>query len=341
MMLTESDLLAIAARLTQAAGQPAPIGFERIHGGKNNRVYRITLESGEPVILKSYFTDPRDPRDRLAREWSFMTYAWERDVHGLPRPLACEPETHTGLYSFVPGRKLVAGEVGIQHVKAAVEFVCAINVRPRELETMPAGSEACFTLSEHLSAVDSRVRRLTTLDSVGAAGRDAERFVKDRLLPVWAVVRERAEREGKAQGLALTKEIAARDICLSPSDFGFHNALVEDGQRIRFIDFEYAGRDDPVKLVCDFFCQPEVPVPLAYHGYFLNRLIQGLDLDETHGARCNLLLDVYRVKWICIILNDFLRSDGARRNFADSRSAEERRAVQLVKASEQIRQIAT
>ena len=42
---------------------------------------------------------------------------------------------------------------------------------------------------------------------------------------------------------------------LSPSDFGFHNTLLtKDG--LKFIDFEYFGWDDPVKLTCDFLLHP-------------------------------------------------------------------------------------
>ena len=48
---------------------------------------------------------------------------------------------------------------------------------------------------------------------------------------------------------------------LSPSDFGLHNALrTKDGQ-LRFIDFEYFGWDDPVKLVSDTAIQPGSSLP--------------------------------------------------------------------------------
>ncbi len=40
---------------------------------------------------------------------------------------------------------------------------------------------------------------------------------------------------------------------VSPSDFGFHNALLDDGGAISFLDFEYSGRDDPAKLDLRFF----------------------------------------------------------------------------------------
>ena len=79
--------------------------------------------------------------------------------------------------------------------------------------------------------------------------------------------------------------LAAEDCCLSPSDFGFHNALLDDEGKLTFLDFEYAGRDDPAKLVSDFFCQPEVPVPLSLHAHFIDRIAQGLGLDAAGIAR--------------------------------------------------------
>ena len=83
---------------------------------------------------------------------------------------------------------------------------------------------------------------------------------------------------------------------------------MEESGRVVFTDFEYAGLDDPAKLVCDFFCQPDVPPPLEHYARFVEKVIGGLDLRPVHEARCRLLMDAYRLKWICIILNDFPRS---------------------------------
>jgi len=42
---------------------------------------------------------------------------------------------------------------------------------------------------------------------------------------------------------------------LSPSDFGLHNTISEK-KKLYFLDFEYFGWDDPIKLICDFFWHP-------------------------------------------------------------------------------------
>ncbi|MFX9699951.1 hypothetical protein ABTP10_19680, partial [Acinetobacter baumannii] len=49
--------------------------------------------------------------------------------------------------------------------------------------------------------------------------------------------------------------------CLSPSDFGFHNAVQRPEGQIVFVDFEYFGWDDPVKLTCDFMLHPGMDLP--------------------------------------------------------------------------------
>ena len=42
---------------------------------------------------------------------------------------------------------------------------------------------------------------------------------------------------------------------------GFHNAVVQCNSKVKFIDFEYAGWDDPAKTAADFIFQPQVPPP--------------------------------------------------------------------------------
>jgi hypothetical protein len=328
----DPELLASARQLAAAAGRGAPSALTRLAGGKNNQVFRAEMAQGEPLVLKRYFRDARDTRDRLAAEWGFLQYAWSRGVRSIPQPLASDKASQIGLYSFVPGRKLRATEVDGAQVDAAVDFVLAVNAAPRDPLALAPGSEACFSLTQHLDTVERRVARLGQLDPEAPHTDDARRFVAETLLPKWAAARARIVKVADGAGLPLDRVLAAEECCLSPSDFGFHNALADDSGRLSFLDFEYAGRDDPAKLVSDFFCQPEVPVPLGFHAHFVARLADGLGLDDAGRVRCQILLDAYRIKWTCIILNDFLPLGAARRAFADAGEWAERCAAQLAKA---------
>jgi hypothetical protein len=321
----ESGLHAVAARLLRSVGWPGGgVELTRLAGGRNNRVFRLAHEGGAPLVLKLYHHDVRDPRDRLGAEWAFLRYAWGNcGLRDVPQPLAAEPASHAALYGFVPGGRLPVA--GAAEVDLAARFVAALN-RPAGREAAAAlspGSEACFSMAAHVATVARRVARLGSgLDDTAPHAAAAAALVRLRLIPAWeAIIR------------GLPADDAAQPWCVSPSDFGFHNALATPDGGLVFLDFEYAGRDDPAKLVCDFFCQPEIPAPDGLYGGFRDAVLGALGLDtKAHRARCDALLSAYRLKWACIMLNDFLATDAARRDFAEGLDRATRCAAQLAKA---------
>ncbi len=329
----DRDLLAQAARLCGRAGRPAPRRIDRLAGGKNNRVYRLTLEDGDALVLKSYFQHAQDQRDRLGAEWRFLDYAWRRGVRCVPEPLARDAVARLGLLGFVAGEKLAAGSVTGEHVDAAADFVCAVNAAPRSRDALAPGSEACFSIGDHLRRVDRRIERLATLDPEAPHADAAARLVERSLKPLWAATRARIEREYRAAGEAVDAPLPDHEIIASPSDFGFHNALWQPGRGLGFLDFEYAGWDDPAKLAGDFFSCPEIPAPPRHFGRFVDGLGRRLGLPGSAVARMHRLRNAYRLKWACIVLNDFLPRDDARRRFADPGDRAARCAAQLGKAA--------
>ena len=61
---------------------------------------------------------------------------------------------------------------------------------------------------------------------------------------------------------------------LSPSDFGFHNALKRPDGRLAFLDLEYFGWDDPAKTIADFLLHPGMELSLPLRTHFLHRAIE-------------------------------------------------------------------
>jgi len=314
----------LADALLREASLGVADSVEPLAGGRNNQVFRVVLKDGSCVVLKCYHHDPRDLRDRLQAEWRFLNYVVARGVRNVPRPLASDAANHCALYSFISGARAkgVDGDLTAQ----AAEFAVAINGAPAEPHQLAPASEACFSLGSHLDTVDRRVARLRDLDDSAPHAGEARDFVAGKLNPAWQRVRSRIVREAEVRGVATTAAVA-REI-VSPSDFGFHNALVDERGYATFLDFEYAGRDDPAKLICDFFCQPELPVPVSYYAEFTGRVTDALSLEEEDLWRARLLLDAYRIKWVCIMLNEFSALGARRRAFA-ARDGESRAVHQL------------
>lgn len=328
-MTDVADAVAAALPLIAEVGRAAPREAVLLTGGRNNRVVKLLFEDASPLVLKSYFHDPNDPRDRLGAEFAFLETVWGYGVRNVPQPLACDRARHLGLYSFVQGEKIVPGQLRADHVQAALDFVVAINRQTPDLTGLKPASEACFSIGSHMQTVAARVARLDQLDETVPLAAAAGELIETSLKPLWHQV---ASEVGKALETGRVADSVSGEI-VSPSDFGFHNALAgRDG--VTFIDFEYAGIDDPAKLVCDFFCQPDIPVDIRFLDHFVSVMSQSLNLNEGFLERTNLLLSAYRIKWVCIMLNEFADIGSRRRLFAGGQEKREARCrLQIEKAS--------
>jgi hypothetical protein len=314
--------------LLTRAGLPGPFQVRDLPGGGNNKVYRIQTP-GKAALLKVYFRDPADTRDRLGAEFAFSTFAWNAGIRVIPQPLAQDEAEGMAMYEFLDGRPLVSAEVNESAVQQAISLFCEVNrhkVRP-DAQLLRSGSEACFTMAEHLACVDRRMKRFIQLDCTRPVGHEARKLVDERLIPAWTRIRANVV----ANGAALDAPLQPGDRCLSPSDFGFHNSIDDGSGRLKFVDFEYAGWDDPAKTVCDFFCQPDVVVPPSFFGSVSRAFVADLSDPESHLRRIDLLLPVYRVKWCCIMLNDFLPLGSRRRAFAKDPAAQEQRRIEQLR----------
>lgn len=323
------------APLLERGGFGTTIAIEPLRGGANNRVYRVVTQQGD-LLLKHY--DPHDPAaaHRAVADFAFTQLAWNGGCRAVPQPLLHDATACANLFRFIDGGTPSAAAPTADDVHQALDFVRALQTWRNTPPAAALGDaqEACFRTAEHCATVERRSRRLLAIEPADAVDREARRFVGEEVIPLWADVRQQVERQLSRSGVADTSLPAAQR-CLSPSDFGFHNALRDPDGRWVFFDFEYAGWDDPAKLVCDFFCQVQVPVAPVFFDAFAAGVIDAMGLDTAHLERMRVLLPVHRLKWICIVLNEFLTDKRQRRGFAlPGADLDERKREQLAKAKD-------
>ena len=164
--------------------------------------------------------------------------------------------------------------------------------------------------------MDQRLPQLLSLDPDHELDRHALLLIEN-IARRWTDVRTQALLECAAHGIDPHAEIDAQARTISPSDFGFHNALETAHRELRFLDFEYAGWDDPAKMMADFFCQPALPVPLEHWSAFAADAFADLPDAAAIELRARILLPAYRLRWCCIALNIFSPVALERRRFAD------------------------
>ena len=110
-----------------------------------------------------------------------------------------------------------------------------------------------------------------------------------------------------AAGIAWDVPLAFAQRTLSPSDFGFHNALRRPDGSVVFLDFEYFGWDDPAKLCSDFCLHPGMGLDDNLAARFLRgaRAIYGA-ADAQYESRLAVMRPLCGLCWCMIVLNSFL-----------------------------------
>jgi hypothetical protein len=308
-------------------GVSIPFDMERIRAGRNSEVWRLFNADGQ-WILKNYYQHSGDERDRLGTEFGFLRFLSNAGVRGVAQPLGIDRSSHRALYSFLPGKR--PGGITSSHITQAANFIAEINKLRTEPEAMalPKAADSCFSWQDHLELTKTRIGRLMTMRPESDLEVEAHALVKEQFLPLWLRLRNKMLHEIETSQLAEPLPFEAR--ILSPSDFGFHNTLEDEGNLV-FVDFEYAGWDDPAKLICDFIGQPELPASESQGWQFRKEILRNLPHPGTIEHRVEHLLPVHRLKWCCILLNEF-RVEGRKRRFHAGVESDGLLADQLSKA---------
>ncbi len=305
---------------TRLLGKP-PIAVEITQTGGNNRLYRVQSETGS-FLLKCYPSPDSDPRQRLTTEWTALTFLANTTEQSVPRPIQVDPAKGAALYEWIDGTRVSTPNA--PQIDQALEFLSRLHGY-RSLpgaDTIPKASEACLSEAELLRQIDMRVYRLEGIDDIAAL--------------ITEVKRVRASFGSGDQG-SLDRSYRT----LSPSDFGFHNALVSTQGHVTFVDFEYFGWDDPVKLVADTLLHPGFVLLPDLRSRFAMGARKIYGADGNFDRRLRALLPLYVLRWTLILLNEFLPERLSRRIAAGQTDIESIRARQLAKAKTMFSQFST
>lgn len=307
--LSAAGKVFIQSFLHKANDSPRSCG--RIRHGRNNRAWMLETEKSR-YFLKEYFRHPGDLRDRLSAEYSFSSFCIQSGIDCVPGPLAKDKEAAMAIYEWLDGRPPnEADESGIRDALAFTGKLAA-NSRSPLAAALPFASDACRKPEDHLHLANWRLDKLLkALDCKNGIYARARDFAQKELRPALASASRSVCQN--ISGMELARQLGPEELVPSPSDFGFHNAVMTK-YGAKFVDFEYAGLDDPVKMVCDFFCQPQIPVDMCYMEVFCNSLA-GYDTKKIF-RHARLFLPVHRIKWCLIMLNGFMAVGADRRGFA-------------------------
>jgi phosphotransferase family enzyme len=289
------------------------VSSEPIGAGRNSRVFRVDLTDAEPpaplaVVVKFYRRDAGDARDRLSTEFRSLQFLWQNDVRAVPRPIAIDHDRQCAIYEYIAGEPAASREIAPEDIDTSVRFLSALK-RLRGApgsEALPAASEACFSLDEVVTSVERRLERLQRAEPGADDVARMHGWIAETFAPFLSEVREWCREAARRSGIAFDEPIRQEARTLSPSDFGFHNAIRRPDGTLAFVDFEYFGWDDPAKTIVDYLLHPGMGLGEPIKRRFAVGARAAFADVPMLAERARLVYPLFGLKWAMILLNDFL-----------------------------------
>jgi hypothetical protein len=262
--------------------------------GANSRIFQVDTAAGR-FALKSYPARADDPRNRAGVEWKALHFLRRHCGDLVPAPIARDEAGQFLLMEWIDGGP-VAGHRP-EDVSHAADFISRIFAASsdREAAAFPPASEACLSAGMIVEQIEGRLPPLLDCDP------SIDAFLTAHFRPALAAAKEKL-----ADEVSMRTSVEAKLRRLIPADFGFHNAI-RASTGLRYIDFDYFGWDDPVKLIADFMLHPAMTLSGEDRCQFADGMATALAEDTDWRARLQRHLPLYALRWVLIVFNPFRR----------------------------------
>ena len=319
----QAYLLGGPARSTFAELLQKPVrSVARIGKGRNSRVYRVNCTDGVSFAAKCYLQRTVDGLDRLDVEFPSLRFLWEQGLRCVPRPVAVDHDSLIAAYEYVDGVAIDMRAVSDSDVAQVVSFSGRLKKLAASdvADHLPRASEACFSFRALDENLQKRLDLLKAVRGDDPSYASLHRFLAEDLGPALVETVERTK--GRIGDGNWNVELPRSARTLSPSDFGFHNALRRPDGSIVFLDFEYFGQDDPAKMIADFILHPAMDLTESVKARYVEKMLACLGGDRELPVRLANLYPLFGLKWCLILLNEFVPIFRVRREFAADADAD-------------------
>ena len=283
--------------------------LEKIKKGVNSKIYKISNHRNN-LILKVYPKMDFLKRKRIENEYNFLNLLIMSGYKNIPKPLGWDFKQNWMLMSFLDGEHIK--KVKKIHYEKLIKFIFETQSLKKNIlsKKLTNASEASFNIFDHYKLIKQRVnifftrtrnnyylnsKNIKNLNSIeNDINSNLDLIYKNELVYL--------------SDYELNKDINLNQRIISQSDIGFHNIFEDKNRNLLFFDFEYAGWDDPGKLFSDLVLHPDHKIPFSLF-HLLNSYLDNFIFGKGYKKeRLNLILSLYRLKWILIILNPILKN---------------------------------
>jgi hypothetical protein len=323
---TDKDITAWSKRMVDKPVKK----IEKIPGGGNSSVYKVIVSGKKFYALKYYPDQISDKRPRLKTEFSALSLLHQHNITNIPKTVKKDDDLNIGVYEWINGENI--SKPSVNDLDQAIDFVEQLYSLSRKIDgkDIDIASEACLSANELVSQIEMRLLRVKP---EGKSFPELSTFLESTFEPLWTEVKDESTflwpLESRENSLPQEKQT------LSTSDFGFHNCLKTDDGALTFLDFDYFGWDDPVKLTADFIWHPAMNLDRGLTDKWKVAMLNIFSVEPEFEERLKAAMPLYGLRWAMIVLNEFLPGFAEKRREAgeiENYNLEKSQKIQLKKA---------
>ena len=274
--------------------------ISKIKEGRNNHVY-LYKEKNNKFIIKKFKNCFYTKYDRYFTEKIFIEYLKKKNIKNIPNIVGSNKKKKIIYFSYIEGKQIIRPKKN--HLNECLNFLKQINYKTTYKNfKFQKASDACLSIKDHINTCESRINKLIIKYNYKKNNENKKiyNFLKKQIIPEFKIIKSNIKNLfTKTQ---IKKKLNNNKLILSPSDFGFHNIITKDNQ-IYFIDFEYAGWDDPRKLLCDFILNPDYSISKKDKIFFLTNFDQKFKTKISNSDEFRVILKFHFLKWVCVIIS--------------------------------------
>ena len=263
-----------------------------ISGQGNSKILFCETVTNKKISLKIYPIDIK--HNRINSEFIGLNEIYKKNKNVI-KPLWKNVRANLAAYQWIEGKKI--NKPNASDIQQALEFLKSLHERRNDdcFKNFTRASASCISGYDIEKQIKKRFNTLVKLDN-----KELKYFLNNEFLTSFEYLITRAK-VLLSEDLYF-KNLKKRELTLSPSDFGFHNVIKQNNNNLIFLDFEYFGWDDPLKLISDFFFHPGHNI-LNHKIFWLKNSVKIYSPNVL--KRLPALLPLYGLCWSLIFLNEF------------------------------------
>ncbi len=267
--------------------------IQKINHMGNNRLFEVLVNNNK-YLLKEYSIIQKN-WDRGKTEFEAVKYLNQKRFGEVPMCINYYPEDNIGIYSFEEGRVLNIKDVNSDHISLGVDFITKLHkINDEDKRGFKPERTARFSLISYVELLENR---LESIEKNFYGSSDNKYFlnnlVKEKINELKSNVLPYGE-------IYINRKLRLNEQVLTSGDFGFHNMLY-NGKKSKFIDFEYFGRDDPVKEILNFLHHDKnTDLDRKLKEQFLEEYKKIINVDQFFEERLTLADPLIGMNWVLI-----------------------------------------